>query len=81
MFDVDRYDTADFRGYPNSLTVLARSCKQSRNMLSPKLFRVPLSPVISQYKFLHYVQGQEPEPKVREYFYYIDHQGMVSKML
>lgn len=24
-----------------------------------------------------YTQGQEPEPKVREYFYYIDHQGMV----
>lgn len=24
-----------------------------------------------------YVQGQSPEPKVREYFYYIDHQGMV----
>lgn len=27
--------------------------------------------------FVSYVQGQEPEPKVREYFYYIDHQGMV----
>lgn len=25
-----------------------------------------------------YVQGQEPEPKIREYFYYIDHEGMVS---
>lgn len=25
-----------------------------------------------------YVQGQEPEPKVREYFYFIDHQGMVG---
>lgn len=24
-----------------------------------------------------YSQGQEPEPKVREYFYYIDHQGML----
>lgn len=24
-----------------------------------------------------YVQGQSPEPKIREYFYYIDHQGMV----
>lgn len=24
-----------------------------------------------------YVQGQEPEPGVREYFYYIDHQGML----
>nr|XP_023019489.1 UPF0598 protein CG30010 [Leptinotarsa decemlineata] len=24
-----------------------------------------------------YIQGQEPEPKIREYFYYIDHQGML----
>ncbi|XP_011685909.1 PREDICTED: UPF0598 protein CG30010 [Wasmannia auropunctata] len=24
-----------------------------------------------------YVQGQSPEPRVREYFYYIDHQGML----
>lgn len=24
-----------------------------------------------------YVQGQSPEPRMREYFYYIDHQGMV----
>lgn len=24
-----------------------------------------------------YIQGQSPEPKVREYFYYIDHEGMV----
>jgi len=26
-----------------------------------------------------YVQGQSPEKKIREYFYYIDHQGMVGK--
>lgn len=25
-----------------------------------------------------YVQGQSPKPNVREYFYYIDHQGMVG---
>lgn len=24
-----------------------------------------------------YIQGQEPEPKIREYFYFIDHHGMV----
>ncbi|KAF7274500.1 hypothetical protein GWI33_012844 [Rhynchophorus ferrugineus] len=24
-----------------------------------------------------YIQGQSPEPKIREYFYYIDHQGML----
>jgi len=26
-----------------------------------------------------YIQGQSPENKIREYFYYIDHQGMVCK--
>ncbi|XP_063777192.1 UPF0598 protein C8orf82 homolog [Pseudophryne corroboree] len=26
---------------------------------------------------LSYVQGQSPEPRVREYFYYIDHQGQL----
>ena len=25
-----------------------------------------------------YVQGQSPSPNVREYFYYIDHQGQVN---
>lgn len=30
---------------------------------------------------IQYVQGQSPEPKVREYFYYIDHEGMVSVTL
>ena len=24
-----------------------------------------------------YLQGQSPEPRVREYFYYMDHQGML----
>lgn len=28
-----------------------------------------------------YVQGQSPSPKVREYFYYIDHQGQVLYIL
>ncbi|XP_056378904.1 UPF0598 protein C8orf82 homolog [Hyla sarda] len=26
---------------------------------------------------VHYVQGHSPEPRVREYFYYIDHQGQL----
>ncbi|XP_023948535.2 UPF0598 protein CG30010 [Bicyclus anynana] len=30
-----------------------------------------------QKRLISYVQGQEPEPKIREYFYYIDHQGML----
>ncbi|XP_018577165.1 UPF0598 protein C8orf82 homolog isoform X2 [Anoplophora glabripennis] len=29
------------------------------------------------FRNVSYVQGQEPEPKIREYFYYIDHQGMM----
>ncbi|KAK6178567.1 hypothetical protein SNE40_013328 [Patella caerulea] len=28
-------------------------------------------------RFLHYVQGQSPQPKIREYFYFIDHQGQL----
>ncbi|KAM3964844.1 UPF0598 protein CG30010 [Aphomia sociella] len=28
-------------------------------------------------RLVHYVQGQEPVPNIREYFYYIDHQGML----
>lgn len=27
---------------------------------------------------LAYVQGQSPEPKIREYFYFVNHEGMVS---
>lgn len=27
---------------------------------------------------IHYIQGQSPEPKLREYFYFIDHQGQVK---
>ena len=30
---------------------------------------------------LHYIQGQAPEPNIREYFYYIDHQGQVNIIL
>uniref|UniRef100_A0A0P4VZJ5 Uncharacterized protein n=1 Tax=Scylla olivacea TaxID=85551 RepID=A0A0P4VZJ5_SCYOL len=28
-------------------------------------------------RLLHYEQGQNPQPGIREYFYYIDHQGML----
>lgn len=30
---------------------------------------------------VNYVQGQSPENKIREYFYFIDHQGMVRKQI
>lgn len=45
-----------------------------RNTLATNIILKPLS------RRLHYVQGQEPEPKIREYFYYIDHQGMVCNL-
>lgn len=32
---------------------------------------------ISRRRIAQYIQGQEPEPNIREYFYYIDHEGMV----
>lgn len=48
--------------------------------LLKSLRRVVMTPVIYKYpcRNVAYVQGQEPEPKIREYFYYIDHEGMVS---
>lgn len=33
--------------------------------------------ILRPLRALHYVQGQSPEPKIREYFYYIDHQGQL----
>ena len=30
-------------------------------------------------RFIQYIQGQSPDPRIREYFYYIDHQGQVRK--
>ncbi|KAG8233221.1 hypothetical protein J437_LFUL013276 [Ladona fulva] len=52
-------------------------------MKNTKMFRIT-SGLIRSYGILltssrkvHYVQGQSPEPKIREYFYYIDHQGML----
>jgi len=37
----------------------------------------PRSLISGTTKYLHYIQGQSPEPNVREYFYFIDHQGML----
>ncbi|XP_052755530.1 UPF0598 protein CG30010 isoform X2 [Galleria mellonella] len=33
--------------------------------------------LVLQSRLLNYKQGQEPIPNIREYFYYIDHQGML----
>jgi len=43
----------------------------SQRLLLPKL----------QKNFVTYVQGQSPQPRIREYFYYVDHQGMVFFIL
>ncbi|XP_026856789.1 UPF0598 protein C8orf82 homolog [Electrophorus electricus] len=45
---------------------------------STRLFRTPLlvSAVFSR-GHASYTQGQSPEPRIREYFYYIDHQGQL----
>ncbi|XP_049872461.1 UPF0598 protein CG30010 [Pectinophora gossypiella] len=50
-------------------------------MLAQKLCQVSSFrksfPLVQQIRCTNYIQGQEPEPKIREYFYYIDHQGML----
>ena len=47
-----------------------------QNFLSKKV----QTPKFSDSRSCHsasYIQGQSPEAKIREYFYYIDHQGML----
>ncbi|CAL7940551.1 unnamed protein product [Xylocopa violacea] len=45
------------------------------------VFTTQIKKSLSSYIFkrhcVKYVQGQSPEPRIREYFYYIDHQGML----
>nr|XP_002735137.2 PREDICTED: UPF0598 protein C8orf82 homolog [Saccoglossus kowalevskii] len=42
------------------------------------MIRWKLTSVAKQHvRCLHYIQGQEPSPTIREYFYYIDHQGQL----
>lgn len=51
--------------------------------LLPRLFQTPLSIGSKRFqigtlnRLVHYVQGQSPEPGIREYFYYIDHQAQL----
>ena len=63
--------------------VLVAQSHPKLDMLSTKLFRISacFKPFCRQSaRCVSYIQGQSPEgePKVREYFYYIDHQGQVS---
>ena len=48
-------------------------------MILKKLFYQPQ--FVNVVRTISYIQGQSPEPKVREYFYFIDHQGMVNNHL
>uniref|UniRef100_A0A182MXW5 Uncharacterized protein n=1 Tax=Anopheles dirus TaxID=7168 RepID=A0A182MXW5_9DIPT len=41
------------------------------------LLRRLFSPPLQCCRQVAYVQGQSPAPKIREYFYYIDHEGML----
>lgn len=39
-------------------------------------------PLIHFHRFVQsYVQGQSPETNTREYFYFIDHQGQVPRLI
>jgi len=57
------------------------ACKHFLNSLkkfNKILDQLPISKYKSFSTIPNYVQGQSPEEKIREYFYYIDHQGMVG---
>lgn len=45
-----------------------------KSLISGNIFRVIY---LKQVRNVSYVQGQSPKPGIREYFYYIDHQGQV----
>ena len=56
------------------LSVSHSGSKPEKHFLSSKL------PKFSDFRSCHsepYIQGQSPEAKIREYFYYIDHQGQL----
>ena len=54
--------------------MLALFRRATRDACNVKSTRIALS---RSRHVVSYVQGQSPSPKVREYFYYIDHQGQV----
>lgn len=59
------------RTFGRMLALFRRTC----NVGSTRIHVILSRHVVS------YVQGQSPSPKVREYFYYIDHQGQVLYIL
>lgn len=51
-------------------------CRSLRN-LALALARSQGARTCSGDERVSYTQGQSPEPRTREYFYYVDHQGQV----
>lgn len=51
--------------------VVIRGLKGLRSLRAAWLFQS------EQRNYVTYIQGQSPEPRIREYFYYIDHQGQL----
>ncbi|XP_069813087.1 UPF0598 protein C8orf82 homolog [Dendropsophus ebraccatus] len=47
------------------------------SLRGPRSLLSPLPGTRGPHRGVHYVQGQSPEPRIREYFYYIDHQGQL----
>ena len=56
------------------LALFTHSCRETGRRVMP--LRHVMQRLVSS-AAVSYVQGQSPSPKVREYFYYIDHQGQV----
>ena len=56
------------------LALFTHSCRETGRRVMP--LRHVMQRLVSS-AAVSYLQGQSPSPKVREYFYYIDHQGQV----
>jgi len=64
-------------------TMFSVCIKTHRFLKNFKIFKNKVQIITENktYSTVQYVQGQSPEKKIREYFYYIDHQGMVSRKI
>ena len=63
----------------HTTSVVNKTSKIISKMLILKRISSVMRPI--KLRCLHYIQGQSPEPKIREYFYFIDHQGQVKFQL
>ncbi|XP_039501958.1 UPF0598 protein CG30010 [Drosophila santomea] len=58
---------------PKNLDLKTMFILRSRSIINLKFARPPSTSC----RYVQYNQGQSPEPKIREYFYFIDHEGML----